>query len=173
MRRRKRDLGGQVAAKRLLAKVESARRAGNDNALNDALTDLANCYRDRKQWDLESDPSTGLVQVTYSGSRKVDGTEVAVLAVTATIESKTRYKTALFNNPVADGDANETFTLEVQAEGELLWRLDTDHLYALEMSGEALVSIDTRKIEGSGSTPVDYQAVLDMSGTWGAAFTVD
>jgi len=93
--------------------------------------------RERELQDLLDENTTGEVLATYQGTRDEDGTQVAVIFITATLETEAEQ--------TAEEEGVEITTTTAAAhdvEGELLWDLEAGHLFGLELEGSLQWSME-------------------------------
>lgn len=115
---------------------------------------------------------------TYAGSRDVDGTSVAVIQLVVDARSaqdmterldeiKEQMKGSLPEGVEVDISALDG-EYEFDAEGELLWNLETGLVYGLDLSGEVRMIVDMAMSMSMG----DEEQAMDISQTFSGSQTI-
>ncbi len=120
--------------------------------------------------DLEGDVTAG-----FSGIQEKDGVQVAVIDLeinVVTANDLTDVMSEMMENAPAPGGMEmemdvEAFDMEftLEAEGQLYWNLATGTVHSLEISGDAVTTMDTSMNMSVSGQELSMEQTLSMSGT--------
>ncbi|QDU69360.1 hypothetical protein [Engelhardtia mirabilis] len=125
----------------------------------------------------------GTGTATYRGTREIDGRQVAVIGLEVEIGSSADFSRLLTNiaeraleqEDVPDDAEVDIQTadvsLDVEAEGELLWDLATGTPLSLTMSGDFDVALDVSVTAAGDGEEMDFEASVAMSGPFTSSLT--
>jgi hypothetical protein len=118
---------------------------------------------------LLEDNTTGEVEATYQGTREVDGVTVAVIFVTAEIETEAEQIT-----DEEGAEVTNTTAMGYEVEGELLWNLDAGHLYGVLLTGDMRWSLSEGAVgEGPDGEELEFLRVTELAGDLTVEVTVE
>ena len=102
-------------------------------------------------------------RAVYSGTRRVDGVELQVLALEAELESNTERE-------LEQGDASETQHNEYELAGELLWNTALGRFHSLELTGQVRSTLVTTSRVEISEQEFTTERTLELAGDVGLSF---
>jgi hypothetical protein len=128
--------------------------------------------------DMLGDLLEGEATGTFKGFREVDGTNVAVIALTVSIESSNdmtdKVADAMGELPI-EAEINIDYMdieVEIEGEGTLYWNTETGHAHSYELSGSMGFITDMGMTMTMGDQDMEMEQTFEMSGTFENAMAI-
>ena len=122
--------------------------------------------------DMLGDLLEGEATGTFKGFQDVDGTNVAAIGITVSIESSNdmteKVEEAMGELPIEAEVAIDYMDVEVEIEGEgvLYWDVEAGHAHSYEMSGSMSFITDMGMSITMGDQDMEMEQTMEMSGTF-------
>ncbi len=122
----------------------------------------------------------GDATATYTGTRDVDGTSVAVIEIEIDIETAndlSEFFSEMMGDILSEGMEMDVSSVDMEVsmtgKGELLWNVRAGHIYSFDMSGEIALTSDSAMEMDMGGQTISIEESTSMSGTYVTTVTVE
>jgi len=116
---------------------------------------------------------------TFNGIPEIDGTRVAVIAITVSVDSSNdmtdKVAEALSEMPEEMGEFSiEYMDIEIELEGEgtLYWDVGAGHAHSYELNGSMSFTMDMGMNVTAGDQEMEIEQTFEMSGTFESAMGI-
>lgn len=106
----------------------------------------------------------GDLEGEFRGFREVDGSELVVIHVTASLETYVEQEQEI-ETEEGEGTSSETFRFSFELEGDLLWDARANHARSLELNGEVEMTMETSEQFSGGGHELAFTSTQEFLGT--------